>query len=181
MTVYLATFLLATYQVPLEGLALALLLITLGNLIGNMLGGQIADRVRSRELLYGVSMVATGLIALPLLLWTPGLEISVGLGFAYTLANSIGRPSFMAALSAVPEAIRGTVLGLNVTCNSAGWIAAAAFGGWLIAVYGFGSLGIFCAASAFVGTILLGVGVLLQGRRLAASPRDESAPATVGS
>jgi len=181
MTVYLATFLIATYNVSLEGLALALLLITLGNLVGNMLGGQLADRVRSRELLYGASMAATGLMALPLLLWTPGLEVSVGLGFAYTLANSIGRPSFMAALSAVPEAVRGTVLGLNVTCNSVGWIAAAAFGGWLIAGFGFGSLGIFCAASALAGTIALGVGGLLEGRRLAARPRDESAPATAGS
>jgi DHA1 family inner membrane transport protein len=181
MTVYLATFLLATYQMPLEGLALALLLITLGNLVGNMLGGQLADRVRSRELLYMLSMVATGLVALPLLLWTPGLEVSVALGFLYALANSIGRPAFMAALSAVPEAVRGTVLGVNVTCNSVGWIAAAAFGGWLIAVAGFGSLGIFCAASAFAGTILLGIGWLLEGRHPAARPADESAPATARS
>ena len=92
MSVYLATFLIATYDVPLEGLAVALLLVTLGNLIGNMAGGQLADRVRSRELLYGVSLAVTGLIALPLLLWTPGLEISIGLGFVYTLANAIGRP-----------------------------------------------------------------------------------------
>jgi DHA1 family inner membrane transport protein len=181
MMVYLATFLIVTYEVPLEGLAVALLLVTLGNLVGNMLGGQIADRVRSRELLYGLSMVATGLVVLPLLLWTPGLEVSIALGFLYTLANSIGRPSFMAALSAVPEAVRGTVLGLNVTCNSVGWIAAASFGGWLIAVSGYGSLGIFCAASAFAGTIALGIGGLLEGRRLAARPSDESAPAPAGS
>jgi DHA1 family inner membrane transport protein len=181
MSVYLATFLIATYQVPLEGLAVALLLITLGNLIGNVLGGQIADRVRSRELTYGLSLAVTGLIALPLLLWTPGLEISIGLGFAYMLANAIGRPAFMAALSAVPEGVRGTVLGLNVTFASVGWIAAAAFGGWLIAGSGFGSLGIFCAVSAFVGTIVLGAGVLLEGRRPAAIPSDEGAPAAVTS
>ena len=181
MTVYLATFLIATYDVPLEGLAVALLLVTLGNLVGNMLGGQLADRVRSRELTYGLSLAATGLVALPLLLWTPGLEVSIGLGFAYTLANAIGRPAFMAALSAVPEAVRGTVLGLNVTFASVGWIAAAAFGGWLIAGSGFGSLGIFCAASALAGTIVLGVGALLEGRRLAARPRDGSAPAAAGS
>ena len=86
----------------------------------------------------------------------------------------------MAALSAVPEAVRGTVLGLNVTCNSVGWIAAAAFGGWLIAVSGFGSLGIFCAACAFVGTIALGIGGLLEGRRPAPRPAEESAPAIAG-
>lgn len=181
MTVYLATFLLTTYTIPLEGLAVALLLVTLGNLLGNMLGGQIADRVRSRELFYNLSMVATGLVALPLLLWTPGLEVSVGLGFLYTLANAIGRPAFMAALSSVPEAVRGTVLGLNVTCNSVGWIAATALGGWLIASSGFGSLGIFCAASALTGAVLLAIGSLLEARRPARRPAEESAPATAGS
>ena len=179
MSVYLATFLIATYNVPLGGLAVALLLVTLGNLVGNMLGGQLADRVRSRELLYGASLVATALIALPLLLWTPSLEISIGLGFAYTLANAIGRPAFMAALSAVPEAVRGTVLGLNVSFASVGWIAAAAFGGWLIAGSGYGSLGIFCAISALCGTVVLGVGSLLEGRRQGSRTLEEPAPSPV--
>ena len=179
MSVYLATFLIATYNVPLGGLAVALLLVTLGNLVGNMLGGQLADRVRSRELLYGASLVATALIALPLLLWTPSLEISIGLGFAYTLANAIGRPAFMAALSAVPEAVRGTVLGLNVSFASVGWIAAAAFGGWLIAGSGYGSLGIFCAISALCGTVVLGVGSLLGGRRQGSRTLEEPAPSPV--
>ena len=181
MSVYLATFLIATYGVSLEGLAVALLLVTLGNLIGNMAGGQLADRVRSRELLYAISLAITGLIAVPLLTWTPGLEVSIGLGFAYTLANAIGRPSFMAALASVPEAVRGTVLGLNVSFASVGWIAAAAVGGWLIAGSGFGSLGLFCAASALIGTIVLGVGGLLGSRRLTPRPRDGSAPVTAGS
>ena len=181
MSVYLATFLIATYNVPLEGLAVALLLVTLGNLVGNLIGGQLADRVRSRELLYAVSLAVTGVVAVPLLVWTPGLELSIGLGFAYTLANAIGRPSYMAALSSVPEAVRGTVLGLNVTFASVGWIAAAAFGGWLIAGSGFGSLGLFCAAAARFGTLVLGLGSLLGSRRLVPAPFEESTPATVRS
>jgi predicted MFS family arabinose efflux permease len=180
MSVYLATFLIATYGVPLEGLAVALLLVTLGHLVGNMAGGQLADRVRSRELLYGASLAVTGLIAVPLLWWTPSLELSIGLGFAYTLANAIGRPSFMAALSSVPEAVRGTVLGLNVTFASVGWIAAATFGGWLIAGSGFGSLGLFCASAALFGTLVLGVGAMLRSREMAPSAFEEGAPATAG-
>ena len=180
MSAYLATFLISTYQVPLEGLAVALLLVTLGNLVGNMAGGQLADRVRSRELLYGVSLAATGAVALPLLLWTPGLEISIALGFAYTFANAIGRPAYMAALASVPEAVRGTVLGLNVTFASVGWIAAATLGGWLIAGSGFGSLGIFCAASALAGTAVLMVGGSLRSRQ-APPPGDKSAPVAASS
>jgi predicted MFS family arabinose efflux permease len=173
--------LISTYNVPLEGLAVALLLVTLGNLAGNMLGGQIADKVRSRDLLYGVSLAVTGLVAVPLLVWTPGLEISIALGFVYTFANAIGRPSFMASLSSVPEAVRGTVLGLNVTFASVGWIAAATAGGWLIAGSGFGSLGIFCAGAAILGTLVLGIGGLLGSRSMASRPIEETAAATARS
>jgi MFS transporter, DHA1 family, inner membrane transport protein len=170
MSVYLATFLIATYDVALDLLALVLLLVALGNLAGNMVGGQIADRVRSKEGFYGLSLALTGLVVLPLLFWTPGLVVSVVLGFAYSFANAVGRPAFMAALSAVPEAVRGTVLGLNVTFNSVGWISAATVGGWLVAASGFASLGVFCAAVAFVGTGVLLGGMVLAGRGPKASP-----------
>lgn len=167
MSVYLATFLLSSYGVGLDVLAGVLLLVALGNLVGNMVGGQLADRVPSREGMYGLSLVATGLIVLPLLFWTPRIEVSIALGFAYSFANSVGRPAFMSALSAVPESVRGTVLGLNVTFASVGWISAATVGGWLVAGSGFGSLGIFCAACAFVGTGVLVVGQLLAGKDVA--------------
>jgi len=179
MSVYLATFLITAYNVPLGSLAVALLLITLGNLLGNFVGAQIADKVPSREALYGASLIATGLVALPLLLWTPSLYVSVGLGFVYTLANALGRPAYMSVVSAVPEAVRGAVLGLNVTFASFGWIAAAAVGGWLIAGSGFGSLGMFCAGAAVFGTIMLLVGHVLAGRGEAAGLPDESTVAPV--
>ena len=166
MSVYLATFLLSTYGVGLDVLAGVLLLVALGNLFGNMAGGQLADRVPSREGMYGLSLLLTGLIVLPLLFWTPRLEVSIALGFAYSFANSVGRPAFMSALSAVPESVRGTVLGLNVTFASVGWISAATVGGWLVAGLGFGALGVFCAACAFAGTVVLFVGQMLAARRV---------------
>jgi DHA1 family inner membrane transport protein len=175
MSVYLATFLITAYNVPLGSLAVALLLIMLGNFVG----AQIADKVPSREALYGASLIATGLVALPLLLWTPSLYVSVGLGFVYTLANALGRPAYMSVVSAVPEAVRGTVLGLNVTFASFGWIAASAVGGWLIAGSGFGSLGMFCAGAAVFGTIMLLIGRALAGRAVAAGRPDESTVAPV--
>jgi len=181
MAVYLATFLLTTYGVALQDLALALLLVTLGNLLGNVVGSQIADRTPSREAVFAASLFLTACVAVPLLMWTPGLELSIGLGFVYTLANAIGRPSLMAALSAVPESMRGTVLGLNVTFASMGWITAAAAGGWLIATSGFGALGILCASVSLLGAICVTAGALLHARRNLPRLRDESAPLIAGS
>ena len=87
------------------------------------------------------------------MLWHPGVAVSVALGFAYSLANSAGRPALMATLSEVPAGVRGAVLGLNVTMSSVGWLGAAALGGWLVAGQGFESLGLLTAAAAGTGAL----------------------------
>ena len=66
----------------------------------------------------------------------------------------------MASLSDVPEHVRGTVMGLNVTCNSIGWMGAAGLGGWMIGTYGFAGFGPLAAAVAGIGG-----GLALLGRR----------------
>jgi predicted MFS family arabinose efflux permease len=154
VSVYLATFLLTAYGVPMQALALALALVALGNLGGNLLGGWLADRVLARPLVFAVTSTVTGVLGLPLLLWRPGVALSVALGFAYSLANAAGRPALMAALSEVPAEVRGAILGLNVTMSSVGWLGAAALGGWLVGRHGFGSLGALTAAAAGAGALL---------------------------
>ena len=94
---------------------------------------------------------AGGALGLPLMLWHPGVTLSVALGFAYSLANAAGRPALMATLSEVPAEVRGAILGLNVTMSSVGWLGAAALGGWLVARHGFGSLGLLTAAVSLSG------------------------------
>ena len=121
--VYYATFLQAIYGLSLGAIAIPLFLFALGNVLGTVLGGQIADRVRDRLLTFAVTMAASGFAALALFTWHPSPAISVGLGFLYVMLNALGRPSFMAALAAVPDNVRGTVLGLNGT--SAAWAGSA--------------------------------------------------------
>jgi MFS transporter, DHA1 family, inner membrane transport protein len=154
LAVYLATYLLTTYALSLTMLAVALAVVALGNLAGNVLGGPLADRVPDRALAFAASSIATGLFALPLLLWRPGLAGSVALGVAYMLVNAVGRPSLLAALSDVPAGVRGAVLGLNTTTMSAGWLGASALGGWLIARWGFEALAVFCAVAGLLGAAL---------------------------
>ena len=137
----------------MHALAFALALMALGNLAGNLLGGWLADRVAARPLVFVATSVVTGALGLPLMLWHPGVALSVALGFGYSLANAAGRPAVMATLSEVPADVRGAVLGLNVTMSSVGWLGAAALGGWLVGTHGFGSLGVLTAAASGAGAL----------------------------
>ena len=154
MAVYLSAFLITTYGIPMQGLALALALVSLGNLAGNLLGGWLADRIAARPLVVAAASAGTGALALPLMLWHPGVALSVAIGFAYSLANAAGRPALMATLSEVPAEVRGAILGLNVTMASVGWLGAAALGGWLVGRHGFGSLGVLMAGVSGAGALL---------------------------
>src|SRR5262249_4953734 len=162
-TIYLATYLLATYGVTLAELAVALALVALGNLAGNVLGGQVADRVPDRPLAFAVALAVTGVLALPLLGWRPGVAVSVGLGFVSSLANAPGRPPLLAALAEVSSEARGAILGLNITTGSLGWIGAAGLGGLLISRFGFGALGALCAVAALIGAAAAVAGSRVTG------------------
>ena len=83
----------------------------------------------------------------------------MGLGFLYVFINALARPSLMAALANVPDSVRGTVLGLNVTSASFGWLGAAALGGWMLAHYGFAGFG---PLAAVIGALGGGLAVLAR-------------------
>ncbi|HEX4985532.1 MAG TPA: MFS transporter [Burkholderiales bacterium] len=154
VAIFLPAYLQHAYDTPLGGLALVLALVAVGNLSGNILGGRIADRTRSRAKVFALSSAATAAIALPLLAWHPGLAASVALGFAYSFVNAAGRPSLMATLAEVPNEIRSALFGLNITMASLGWLLAGSVGGSLLAVGSFASLGAFAAAAAALGCVL---------------------------
>lgn len=158
--VYFATFLQSTYDLSLRGVVVPLALFAGGNILGTVLGGQLADRTGDRLLNFAGAMAGSSVVALALFLYTPGLAVSVALGFGYVFVNALARPSLMAALANVPDEVRGTVLGLNVTSASFGWLGAASLGGWMMTQFGFAGFGPLAA-----GVGVLGAALALVGRR----------------
>jgi len=158
--VYFATFMQVTYNMTLIELAVPLAVFALGNIAGTVAGGQLADRLRDRLLTFAVAMALSAVAALVLFTWHPGPAVSVAVGFVYVLFNALGRPSFMASLASVPEDVRGTVLGLNGTSASVGWIGAAALGAVMIGSVGFEGFGPLTALLALLGA----AGALLSRR-----------------
>jgi predicted MFS family arabinose efflux permease len=153
-SVYFATFLQVTYGLSLAGVALPLAVFALGNIAGTIMGGQLADRLPDRLRTFAGAMLASAAAALALFLWTPHLAGTVALGFLYIFLNALARPALMAALANVPDEVRGTVLGLNVTSASIGWLAAAALGGWVMAAFGFGAFGPLAGSVAVIAAVL---------------------------
>jgi MFS transporter, DHA1 family, inner membrane transport protein len=151
VAVYYATFLQSTFGLLLDAVALPLGVFALGNILGTLLGGQLADRLPNRLAIFAAAMLASAVAAVALFGWQVDLATAVALGFVYVFFNAIARPSLMASLSDVPEYVRGTVMGLNVTCSSIGWLGAAALGGWMIGAYGFAGFGPLAAAVAVIG------------------------------
>ena len=149
--VYFATFLQETFALSLAAVAIPLALFAGGNILGTIVGGQIADRIPNRLRTFALSMLASGVVAIALFGWHPNVAITVALGFLYVFVTAIARPSLMAALTDVPEHIRGTVLGLNVTSASFGWLFAASLGGWMMGNYGFAGFGPLAAAFGMLG------------------------------
>lgn len=159
--VYFATFLQTTYGLTPAGVAIPLGIMAIGNILGTILGGQAADRLPDRSRTFAIAMIASGGAAVALFGWTPSLAGTVALGFVYATCSAMSRPSLMASLANVPEEVRGTVLGLNVTAASLGWLGAASLGGWIMAEVGFAAFGPFALAVALVAAVLA-----LTGRNL---------------
>ena len=156
--IYYATFMLQTYGLSLEVLAIPLMIFAVGNVLGTIVGGQLADRLRNRVLIFAAALTASGIVALFLFGWPVGAPISTALGFGYMFANAMARPSLMAALSSVPNEVGGTVLGLNSTAASAGWLTAAALGGWILTAVGFSGFGPLAGTLALLGAFLAIIG-----------------------
>jgi len=154
VVVFMPTYLLLRYAIDAPSLAAGLLVVALGNLAGNLVGGWLSDRVRTPAIVIVASLAATAVLALPVLLWSQSAAISIGLGFLYTLANAAGKPALLTSLSQVSEEARGAVLGLNITVASVGWLGATGLGGFIVSTAGFSGLGAITSALAAVGTLL---------------------------
>jgi DHA1 family inner membrane transport protein len=152
--VYFATFLQSTYAVSLDAVALPLGIFASGNILGTILGGQLADRLAHRRMIYALAMLSSGAASLALFGWTGSVTQSVALGFLFVFLNAIARPAMLASLAQVPASVRGTVMGLNVTSSSVGWMGAAGLGGWMLGVQGFSGFGEMTMVVAMIGATL---------------------------
>ena len=170
--IFFATYLIASYGVPLHWLAGALVVVAIGNVVGSQVGGTLSDRLGNRYTLVAGAMLANAVLALPLLLLAPGIVVSVLICLVYNLANGLARPPLLWLISQISREARGTLMGVQVTVAGIGWLTASALGGWLIVTYGFGAIGLLAAACGLGSAAFAALAGLLA--RSAPRPRETS-------
>lgn len=155
---YFATYLQLAHHLTLAQLPVPLMLVAGCSFLGNMLGGRVTDRVGNRPLLFTLAALATGSLALALFL--PAWEVTpaVGIACGFMLVNGASRPPLFALLGGVPAPVRATVLGINISCASVGWMSAALLGGLLVAGEAWAAMGWVSAGLSLVGAGLVWVG-----------------------
>lgn len=151
---FFATHLQLAHGFGLAELALPLGVVAGGNFLGNMVGGRLADAVRDRALLYAVTALATGAVAIALFVMPNGPWAAVGFAILYSLINGMSRPALISMLGGVPAEVRATVLGINITCASVGWVTSAVVGGMLSAAGDWPTLGWVVAVLGAAGAVL---------------------------
>ncbi len=153
-TFYYASYLRTVYDMPIKAVALPLGLFALGNIVGTVFGGQVADKFMYRRISFAALLSVAGLIAVPWFMLQSNVNLTITLGVMFAFFNALSRPSLLAAMADVPPQNRGVIMGLNSSIASMGWLTAALLGGWLYAGIGFTAFGpvmlLMCALAALV-------------------------------
>jgi DHA1 family inner membrane transport protein len=146
---YLPSFLILSYGLNSVSVAPTLVLVAVGSIAGNILGGWLGDRL-SKAAIFVVAQLAAAIIALALFTLPVGLVISAVGGALFGLVNASSRPALLALGTGLSDRHRGAVLGVLSVTNQGGIILGASLGGAAIGLGGYDALAV----------VMCGVGVL---------------------
>jgi predicted MFS family arabinose efflux permease len=143
VSVYFVAFLMQTYALTIAQVGPFLSLMALGQLLGVIVGGPLADRF-SKIKISAVMHGLTGLSAVALMSFHDHLWLSVCLGGLFLALGNTARASYLSLFTFVPSESRSTVMGIQSSENRFGRAAGAATGGLVLFLLGYTYLGVFC-------------------------------------
>ncbi|MFC2002008.1 MFS transporter [Chloroflexota bacterium] len=160
---YLVAFLIQSYSLSTGQVAPLLLLMGIGQLVGTLAGGSLADNF-SKSKICLLTQVFSGLISLVFMLFTKNIWLSVFLGALFMgLYGSTRTPVVVLMVSVSGSDIRGTIMGMLAATNQWGRGLGALAGGLMLALLGYNYLGVLCLVlSLLAATIFFYVSFFLQ-------------------
>jgi len=130
-----------------------LVLVAIGAITGNVLGGRLGDRFSKPGIFVIFQLVSAGL---GLALFGGGLSFApvVALAILLTLCNSGSRPAFLAYASELAPRQRGALLGLIALTNQSGLVIGSAVGAAAIGSGGYRGMALAALAQGVLGAAL---------------------------
>ena len=160
VVIFLPAFVMLSFHLSAVGVAPVLVLVAIGAIVGNVLGGRLGDRFNKPGIFVIAQIISAGL---GLALFGPGLPFAsvVALATLLTLCNAASRPAFLAYGSELAPRQRGALFGLIALTNQSGLVIGSA--GGAAAIGGGGYQGMALAALA-QGVLAAGLALPLLRR-----------------
>ena len=131
VTIYLPPFLMLTYGLTAADVAPAIVVVALGSVGGNLLGGWLGDRFH-RLAIFVLAQLTAGVLGLAAFGAGLALPLTVVLGALLMLANAASRPAFLAYATDLVPSARGALFGLVALSNQTGFIVGSVVGAAVI-------------------------------------------------
>src|SRR6266851_2535734 len=160
VVIFLPAFVMLSFHLSAVGVAPVLVLVAIGAIAGNLLGGRLGDRFNKPGIFVIAQIISAGL---GLALFGAGLPFApvVVLATLLTLCNAASRPAFLAYGSELAPRQRGALFGLIALTNQSGLVIGSAVGA--AAIGGGGYQGMALAALA-QGVLAAGLALPLLRR-----------------
>lgn len=150
---YFAAFLVFHYSINSGQLAVFLSVMAVGQLIGTIAGGPLADTYDRLVvgLLFSFLLGVSGFL---FAIVTQNVTLTVFLGALIMGNYAIGRPAFFALMLSASQTKKGTIMGIQATSNHIGRALGAAIGGLILSVSTYAMLGVVSLIFGLLTTFL---------------------------
>lgn len=159
MYAYLGLWLSQSFDMEVTGIGLSVIVVGIGNLLGNLSGGRLADRLgKRRTAMSFLVLMALCLILMPFASRTISLALSII--WTWQFGGGASLVSFNSLLSELAPEVRGTMMSLNNSAMYLGATAGITLNGYMLDHFSFVSAGWISGASV----LLAAFGVSCIGR-----------------
>jgi predicted MFS family arabinose efflux permease len=151
---YLATYLINAYGMSVGAVALPLVFVGIGTVIGSYIGGFVANR-NDRMRLIAVSATGGGIAAWFLFSVDMPVWAVVAIATGSTALLSVPWTVLITVITEVSSESRATGVGLLGVSNQTGAVGGAALGGYLLAAGGFPGVGYLCLGAVAFSVVVI--------------------------
>lgn len=147
---YIGVYYKENFDFSVEKTGMVIFLAGAGSIIGNIIGGKLADKIGKKAVVSIATIIAAvGVVSFTLL--TEHIIFAVIVHVLWSTSIGFGQSSLTALISELSPKIRGTVMALNSSAMYMGMMFASAGASWLL-VSGqtFFAIGIMCAIASFL-------------------------------